>query len=50
MFRDNLKVNELKIYSSIKDIPELSNYLINDIQMNEKRVQNTLKKFHNNYK
>ena len=28
----------------IRNIPKLQSYLIHDIQMNEKRVQNTLKK------
>ena len=30
-------------------IEYLKKFLINDIEMNEKRVQNSLKKFHNNY-
>ena len=27
----------------------LSTFLIEEVEMNEKRVQNSLKKFHNNY-
>ena len=43
-------VNDLNIITSDKNIPELTKFLIEDIQLNEKRVKNTLKKFHNNYK
>ena len=50
MYKDKLKIDELKIYHSDKNIDELYKFLIDDIQMNEKRVQNALKKFHNNYK
>ena len=50
MYKDKLKIDELKIYHSEKNIDELYKFLIDDIQMNEKRVQNALKKFHNNYK
>jgi flap endonuclease-1 len=50
LFRDKIIINDLKIISSNKNIQELTKYLIEDIQLNEKRVKNTLKKFHNNYK
>jgi flap endonuclease-1 len=55
--KDNFKIFSGKI--NLDEINEvkgdlhkenLSNYLLNDIGMNEKRVQNALKKFHNNYK
>lgn len=50
IFRDKIKPEEIKIECPEKDIDELRKYLINDIEMSEKRVQNALKKFHNNYK
>ena len=50
LFYNKIDINQLNIHSSFKNIPKLQNYLIHDIQMNEKRVQNTLKKFNNNYK
>ena len=50
IFYNNINIDNLKIYKSEKDIIKLENFLINEIQMNEKRVQNTLKKFYNNYK
>lgn len=50
LFKDKLVIDELKIYSSEKNIDELYKYLVEDIQMSEKRVQNAIKKFHNNYK
>ena len=50
MYKDKLKIDELKIYHSEKNIDELYKFLIDDIQMNEKKVHNALKKFHNNYK
>jgi len=50
LFRDKIKIDELIIYKSIRNIDELYKFLIDDIEMSEKRVQNALKKFHNNYK
>ena len=50
IFIDKININEIVINKSVKDINKLSHYLIHSIEMNEKRVQNTLKKFHNNYK
>jgi flap endonuclease-1 len=49
MFKGQLDVNQLKIYKSEKDITKLHAFLVEEIQMNEKRVQNALKKYHNNY-
>jgi|TARA_Y100000996_G_scaffold182437_1_gene142667 flap endonuclease-1 len=43
---DDININ---IKTGQRDIEGLSSFLINDIEMNEKRVQNSLKKFHNNY-
>ena len=42
--------DELEIVKSILDINKLHDYLLNEVGMSEKRVQNALKKFHNNYK
>ena len=50
IFRDKINPTEIKIESSEKNLDKLKEYLINDIEMNDKRVQNALKKFHNNYK
>ena len=49
LFKGNIKVDEICIHHSIRDINKLSKFLIEDIEMNEKRIQNSLKKFHNNY-
>lgn len=50
IFRDKIIINDIIVTKNIKDINGLKNYLINDIGMNNKRVQNTLKKYHNKYK
>ena len=50
IFRDKINPKEIKIECPEKDIDKLKEYLVNDIEMSDKRVQNTLKKFHNNYK
>ena len=50
IFRDKVNPKEIKIECPEKDIGKLKEYLINDIEMSDKRVQNALKKFHNNYK
>jgi len=50
LYRDKLKLDDLKINSSTKNISDLSKYLIQEIEMNEKRVHSTIKKYHNNYK
>ena len=50
LFYNTIDMNNIDIYTSEVNIEEVKNYLINDINMNETRVQNTLKKFYNNYK
>ena len=49
IFMDKITVSEIDIKTSQRDIGALTTFLITDIEMNEKRVQNSLKKFHNNY-
>ena len=49
IFTDNIKVEDIDIKKSVRDIDGLSTFLIEEVEMNEKRVQNSLKKFHNNY-
>ena len=49
IFMDKINVSEIDIKTSQRDIGALTTFLITDIEMNEKRVQNSLKKFHNNY-
>ena len=49
IFTDNIKVEDIDIKTSVRDIEGLSTFLIEEVEMNEKRVQNSLKKFHNNY-
>ena len=44
-----IDIKDININTSERDIDALTNFLINDIEMNDKRVQNSLKKFHNNY-
>ena len=38
------QVDKIDIKKSLRDIDGLTSFLINDIEMNEKRVQNSLKK------
>ena len=45
-----MKIDDIIIHTSEKNIPELQKYLIQEIGMNEKRVLNTLKKLNNIYK
>jgi flap endonuclease-1 len=49
IFMDKINVSEIDIKTSQRDIDALRSFLITDIEMSEKRVQNSLKKFHNNY-
>ena len=50
IFTDNIKVEDIDIKKSVRDIEGLSTCSsIEEVEMNEKRVQNSLKKFHNNY-
>ena len=46
---DKINVGDIDIKTSQRDIGRLTAFLITDIEMSEKRVQNSLKKFHNNY-
>ena len=50
IFKGMINIDEMVINKSDRDISGLTDFLINTIEMNEKRVQNTIKKFHNNYK
>jgi flap endonuclease-1 len=50
LYYDKLKIDDMKIYTSEKNIPELETYLIQEIGMNQKRVWTTLKKLNNVYK
>ncbi len=50
IFRDKVKVEDIKLINSDLNIDGLRKFLIDDIEMSDKRVQNSLKKFHNNYK
>ena len=49
IFMDNININDINIKTSELDIETLYMFLTNDIEMSGKRVQNSLKKFHNNY-
>ena len=49
IFMDKIKVEDIDIKESQRDIEKLTTFLVDDIEMNEKRVQNAVKKFHNNY-
>jgi hypothetical protein len=50
LFKDKIVIDELKMYQSEKNVDELYKFLTEEIMMSEKRVQNALKKFHNNFK
>ena len=50
LFYDKIKVDDLKVFTSEKDIHKLMEYLLQKINMNEKRVTNSLKKLNNIYK
>ncbi len=50
IFKNKINIDSLNLNTSEINIEGLKNYLINDIEMNEKRVVTTLKKYHNNYK
>lgn len=49
LFKNNINVDEIKIHTSEKNISELQSFLINEIEMNETRVNNAIKKFHQVY-
>ena len=47
MYYDNINLDDLIIKSSEKNVNQLQKYLIETVNMSEKRVNNTLKKFNN---
>jgi flap endonuclease-1 len=47
MYFDNIDLQELEIKTSEKNVNGLQKYLIETVNMSEKRVNNTLKKFNN---
>ena len=49
IFRDKLSVDDIDFVSSDVDIDGLKEFLISEVEMNEKRVENTIKKFTNTY-
>ncbi len=49
LFKDKINVDEIKLITSDKNINELKNYLVNEIEMNETKVNNAIKKFNNKY-
>ena len=49
MYKNKLDMKHLNVHKSLPDVQKLKYHLIHDIQMNETRVNNALKKFHNNY-
>ena len=50
LYYDKINMDNIKIYTSEKDITELEKYLIHQIGMNHNRVSNSLKKLNNVYK
>ena len=50
LFEDQINPEEINLIQGNLDKNKLYDYLLNEIGMSEKRVQNALKKFHNNYK
>ena len=50
LYFNKVNLDDIKIYTSEKNIPELENYLLNQIDMSHKRVSNSLKKLNNVYK
>jgi hypothetical protein len=47
MYRDKIKVEELDVNKSNKDVGGLIKFMVNDIEMNELRVQKQIKKLQN---
>ena len=47
MYKDKLNVSELEIHKSTKDTGKLINFMVDDIEMNELRVQKAIKKIQN---
>ena len=50
MYYDNIKTEDLEVNNSEKNIEELKKFLINDININQKRVETSLNKLNNIYK
>ena len=50
VFYDKLKIEDIVFHTSERNLSALENYLVHEIGMNEKRIQTSFKKFHNNYK
>lgn len=50
LYYDKMKLDDIQIHKSKEDIHGLETYLIQDIEMSEKRVMNSLKKLNNIYK
>jgi len=49
MYHDNLNPLELNFVKKEQNIQELTNYLVKDCEISINRVQNSIKKLHNNY-
>ena len=47
MYRDKLNVEDLNVHKSNKDVGGLIKFMVNDIEMNELRVQKAVKKLQN---
>ena len=47
MYRDKLNVDELNVHKSNKDVGGLIKFMVNDIEMNELKVQKAVKKLQN---
>ena len=47
MYRDKLNVDELNVHKSNKDVGGLIKFMVNDIEMDELRVQKVVKKLQN---
>jgi flap endonuclease-1 len=50
MWKDTINVNEIIIHKSQRNISELLHFLVQEIEMDEKRVQSSIKKLTNIYK
>ncbi|MBF76242.1 hypothetical protein CMK20_18935 [Candidatus Poribacteria bacterium] len=49
-YKGSINIEDLNIIQSVKDINGLKDFLIKEIEMNEKRVNNSIKKYSNTYK
>ena len=50
IYYDKLDMNQINIHHSYRNLDTLTNYLINDCNISESRVQNTIKKIMQGYK